>query len=86
MTVRMLVCLAFLAMLIASRISNPPTPATAPGVGGPVVAHLSTACSAGYVCGTCPNGDSWSYLNDGSTDARWAQQTNLIFDTAHPCG
>jgi hypothetical protein len=38
-----------------------------------------------YVCGTCPDGTTWGYLND-------PQYTNdpviskLFFDNNHPCG
>lgn len=49
-------------------------------------AHLSTQCQADWVCGTCPNGDWWGYLNDDSPDAVWTQRSNLFFSTEKPCG
>jgi hypothetical protein len=48
--------------------------------------RLPDECASDYVCGRCPNGDRWSYLDDGSANAEWAKQNNVIFDTRKPCG
>jgi len=81
------VLIAFAVAAGGDAISTPNAPHPAPAAPTvPAAAHLSTQCQADWVCGTCPNGDQWGYLNDGSPDATWAQQTNLFFNTGKPCG
>lgn len=56
----------------------------------------TSRCDPTYVCGTCPDtadqdgdGDSWSYLNDGSAAANEAQtdpKLDGVLNTRKPCG
>ncbi|MFI5614722.1 hypothetical protein [Amycolatopsis sp. NPDC051903] len=45
----------------------------------------SDSCDSGWVCGTCPDGSTWGYLDE-------PQYTNdptlsrLFFDNKNPCG
>lgn len=45
----------------------------------------SGQCEPGWVCGTCPNGTSWGYLNDPQY-TNDPQLSTLFFDNKHPCG
>lgn len=89
----MILFLLVLTICAINAATQSPAPTGAPGgdapITPPVSVHLSTTCPAGYRCGTCPNGDWWSYLDDGSELAREAQtdpKLNGIFDTWKPCG
>ena len=42
-------------------------------------------CQTGWVCGTCPNGDWWGYLND-PTYTNDPTVNHALFDNRHPCG
>lgn len=92
-----LVAVAGMAQHHSGQVEAPVTPATttktpakAPATPAKFRAPATTPrlltapCPSDWVCGTCPNGDEWGYLNDGSADADWAR-TNTIFDVQHPC-
>jgi hypothetical protein len=88
----MLAVIALAFVLIAAnhyRHQTVPAPVTRPAVTAttttPVSAVGSAGCETDWVCGTCPNGDTWAYLNDGSPEATWVRQNNVIFDTHRPC-
>jgi len=42
-------------------------------------------CEEGWVCGTCPDGLSWGYLDDPKYTNDPVLST-LFFDTKRPCG
>jgi hypothetical protein len=57
----------------------PTTPTTSRHSGG------TAWCQPGWVCGTCPNGTEWGYLDDPQY-TNDPQLSRLFFDTKHPCG
>lgn len=42
-------------------------------------------CQPGWVCGTCPDGTEWGYLDDPRYTSD-PQLSTLFFDDRHPCG
>jgi hypothetical protein len=65
------------------------SPAAPPACDSPSASQLggtgSASCEQGWVCGTCPDGTSWGYLNDPkyTNDPRLS---TLFFDNRRPCG
>lgn len=45
----------------------------------------AAACDPGWVCGVCPDGTEWGYLNDPKY-ANDPKLSKLFFDNKHPCG
>lgn len=89
LAVAVMLALGALAPVPRQPASQPATLApTAPPAArqAPDTASLDVGCDPGYRCGTCPNGDTWAYLDDGSPAAVWGQDSTLIFDTHDPCG
>jgi hypothetical protein len=66
-----------------------PPPIESP-IESPIEQHGGTAdnadqCQPGWVCGTCPDGSTWGYLNDPQYTSD-PQVSTLFFDDKRPCG
>jgi hypothetical protein len=75
--------LTIVASLVLTACTWPPNTVT----DSPSVEHDGGAgqCEQGWVCGTCPDGSTWGYLNDPQY-TNDPQLSKVIFDDAHPCG
>lgn len=69
------------ASVACTPITVPDSGPSAPAVGGVGAGQ----CEPGWVCGTCPDGSSWGYLNDPHYTSD-PQLSTLFFDDKHPCG
>lgn len=75
-------------MLVATALLATAVRACAPSTvpDSPSVEHGGAGqCEQGWVCGTCPDGSTWGYLNDPqyTNDPKLSK---VIFDNDHPCG
>jgi hypothetical protein len=89
MTVRTIIATAALIATTAMgpAACDPATKSEHPTAPTPTSSATSTAeqCEPDWVCGTCPDGSTWGYLND----PKYLNDPvigKLIFDPNHPCG
>lgn len=71
------------ASVACTPISVPDAGSPAPATGGDGVG--AGQCQPGWVCGTCPDGSSWGYLDDPRYTSD-PQLSTLFFNDWHPCG
>lgn len=77
------------APTLLATATLPASCATPPGTAGTGTpqekSSWSKTCQPGWVCGVCPDGTWWGYLNDPKY-TNDPQLSHLYFDDRNPCG
>lgn len=77
--------LAAAASAACTPIAVPESGSSSPATSGNGYGIGVGQCQPGWVCGTCPDGSSWGYLNDPQY-TNDPQVSTLFFNDKHPCG